>query len=63
MKDGNDIKEFDRVWFTDAPLGGKASARGIVEMVTERYVRIRWPGSADVLAKSSPLWHVLELEG
>lgn len=54
-----DLKIGDRVHNSSAHLAG------VVDLTTTEgsYVRIVWTGSkrSDILARTSPLWHLLEL--
>ncbi len=58
MTDGRKIKVGDRLHNNSEHL------HGCVDMVTDHYVRIVWTGAkrSDILSRTSPLWHLLELQ-
>lgn len=54
----------DRVAVRVTVVQAKATATGVVEMANKDFVAVQWTNSplADIIARTSPLWAIMELE-
>lgn len=58
------LKTGDRVAARVTVLQANATARGVIEMANKDFVAVQWTNTklADIIARTSPLWALLELE-